>query len=73
VKNPLQFLTIGADGMPGEVRGILDKEPTRRFNVYAKVTTNVKKCWHRFYVLYTHVANLFSLICSILVGVSKKG
>ncbi|KAH3831729.1 hypothetical protein DPMN_104999, partial [Dreissena polymorpha] len=36
VKNPLQFLTIGADGLPGEVRGILDKEPARRFHVYAK-------------------------------------
>ena len=37
VKNPLQFITIGPDGSPGEVRGILDKEPTRRFYVYAKV------------------------------------
>lgn len=37
VKNPLQFLTIAADGTPGEVRGILDKEPSRRFYVYAKV------------------------------------
>ncbi|WAR22969.1 LOXH1-like protein [Mya arenaria] len=36
VKNSLQFLTIGADGTPGEVRGILDKEPSRRFHVYAK-------------------------------------
>ena len=38
VKNPLQFITIGPDGSPGEVRGILDKEPTRRFYVYAKVS-----------------------------------
>ena len=38
VKNPLQFVTIGPDGSPGEVRGILDKEPTRRFYVYAKVS-----------------------------------
>lgn len=37
VKNPLQFLTIGADGTPGDVRGILDKEPSRRFYVYIKV------------------------------------
>ena len=37
VKNPLQFVTVGPDGAPGEVRGILDKEPTRRYYVYAKV------------------------------------
>ena len=37
VKNPLQFITVGPDGAPGEVRGILDKEPTRRYYVYAKV------------------------------------
>ena len=40
VKNPLQFVTIGPDGSPGEVRGILDKEPTRRFYVYAKVSVS---------------------------------
>ena len=39
VKNPLQFITVGPDGAPGEVRGILDKEPTRRYYVYAKVGT----------------------------------
>ncbi|KAL3869892.1 hypothetical protein ACJMK2_042519 [Sinanodonta woodiana] len=36
VKNPLQFITINHDGKPGEVRGILDKDPTRRFFVYCK-------------------------------------
>jgi hypothetical protein len=37
VKNALQFLTIGADGSTADPRGILDKEPSRRFYVYAKV------------------------------------
>ncbi|XP_061166198.1 lipoxygenase homology domain-containing protein 1-like [Saccostrea echinata] len=36
VKNPLQFLTFGEDGHPEDVRGILDKEKTRRFYVYCK-------------------------------------
>ncbi|XP_048764444.2 lipoxygenase homology domain-containing protein 1-like isoform X2 [Ostrea edulis] len=36
VKNPLQFLTFGEDGHPSDVRGILDKEKTRRFFVYCK-------------------------------------
>ena len=43
VKNALQFLTFGADGLPGEVRGILDKEPSRRFHVYAKVNLQYHK------------------------------
>ncbi|KAL4236121.1 hypothetical protein ACF0H5_004507 [Mactra antiquata] len=38
VKNPLQFLTIGADGCPGDVRGVLDKDPSRRYYVYSKVS-----------------------------------
>jgi hypothetical protein len=38
VKNPLQFLTFGEDGHPSDVRGILDKEKTRRFFVYCKVS-----------------------------------
>ncbi|XP_069127319.1 uncharacterized protein [Argopecten irradians] len=36
VKNPLQFVTFGEDGQPDDVRGVLDKEPTRRFFVYSK-------------------------------------
>ena len=47
VKNPLQFITIGANGAPGEVRGILDKEPSRRFYVYIKVTAKSSlKCFY---------------------------
>jgi len=37
VKNPLQFVTVGEDGSPQDVRAILDKEPSRRFFVYCKV------------------------------------
>ncbi|XP_071154983.1 lipoxygenase homology domain-containing protein 1-like isoform X1 [Mytilus edulis] len=36
VKNPLQFVTVGEDGHPQDVRAILDKEPSRRFFVYCK-------------------------------------
>ncbi|XP_060083246.1 lipoxygenase homology domain-containing protein 1-like [Ylistrum balloti] len=36
IKNPLQFVTFGEDGQPDDVRGILDKDPTRRFFVYTK-------------------------------------
>ncbi|XP_021373395.1 lipoxygenase homology domain-containing protein 1-like isoform X2 [Mizuhopecten yessoensis] len=36
MKNPLQFVTFGEDGQPDDVRGVLDKEPTRRFFVYCK-------------------------------------
>ena len=38
VKNPLQFLTFGENGHPDDVRGILDKEKTRRFFVFCKVS-----------------------------------
>lgn len=37
VKNPLQFLTFDEEGHPADIRGILDKEKTRRFFVYCKV------------------------------------
>ncbi|KAK3092113.1 hypothetical protein FSP39_025311 [Pinctada imbricata] len=36
VKNPLQFLTFGEGGQPENVKGILDKEKTRRFFVFCK-------------------------------------
>lgn len=37
VKNALQFLTFNESGKIGDTRGILDKEPIRRFHVYCKV------------------------------------
>ncbi|XP_048249875.1 lipoxygenase homology domain-containing protein 1-like isoform X2 [Haliotis rufescens] len=36
LKNPLQFVTIGNNGRPGEVRGILDYDPSQKFSVYCK-------------------------------------
>lgn len=42
VKNPLQFLTFDEEGHPADVRGILDKEKTRRFFVYCKVRERAK-------------------------------
>ncbi|KAJ8306151.1 hypothetical protein KUTeg_016696 [Tegillarca granosa] len=36
VKNALQFLTFTESGKIGDTRGILDKEPIRRFHVYCK-------------------------------------
>ncbi|XP_046584646.1 LOW QUALITY PROTEIN: lipoxygenase homology domain-containing protein 1-like [Haliotis rubra] len=36
LKNPLQFVTIGSNGRPGEVRGILDYDPNQKFSVFCK-------------------------------------
>ena len=60
VKNPLQFITIGPDGSPGEVRGILDKEPTRRFYVYAKVSV-----WRIMHYVNVSVLIKFSQTTSV--------
>ena len=37
VKHPLQFVTVLENGRPGDVRGIVDKDPAKRFCVYCKV------------------------------------
>lgn len=37
VKSPLQFISLLDSGKLGDPRGILDREPGKRFHVYCKV------------------------------------
>lgn len=37
VKSPLQFISLLESGKLGDPRGVLDREPGKRFHVYCKV------------------------------------